>query len=349
MRQERGSRGRGAAAPPEGPSGVGVVRQVGRVSTFGDVLARCLYLAIRNGRIGDVRLAEEIFVLATRPEVHLRVLTADDAPWMVALDRAGYGGLRAFGWSEEKLAAELEEGIWASEEQVGWAVIVDGRPGGVAFARDLTSGDGLLDIRLSEEVRGRGVGREALRQLADHHFADHLDLRRLEGRTHEHNVPMQRAFNAAGFRLEARYRDAILQADGSYTSEWGYALTRHDWQDGRHRADDNGYDLHGLTFVLEDVTGPSHLPPGSRVKFLQEGRRVLARYAGGEVSEGEAAGILVGDVFTYRWVHDYGSRDNIVGGGGGRLQRRGDGRLELLDDWSRDYGGYGRHLWVERG
>lgn len=285
---------------------------------------------------------------ATRPEAHLRVLTSEDAAWMVALDRAGYGVLRPFGWAEEKLAAELEEGIWASEEQVGWAVIVAGKPSGVAFARNLTSRNGLLDIRLSEEVRGRGVGREVLRQLADHHFADHPSLRRLEGRTQEHNVPMQRAFNAAGFRLEARYRDAILEADGSYTAEWGYALTRHDWRAGRHRADDNGYDLHGLTFVLEDVEGPSHLPAGSLVKFFQEGRRVLARYGGGEITEGEAAGILVGDVFTYRWAHDHGSRDNILGGGGGRVQRRRDGRLELLDDWSRDYGPNGRHLWVQR-
>ena len=284
---------------------------------------------------------------ATRPETHLRVLTSEDAPWMVALDRAGYGVLRPFGWAEEKLAAELEEGIWASEEQVGWAVIVDGRPSGVAFARNLTSRNGLLDIRLSEEVRGRGVGREVLRQLADHHFADHPGLRRLEGRTQEHNVPMQRAFNAAGFRLEARYREAVAEPDGSYTAEWGYALTRHDWRAGRHRADDHGYDLHGLTFVLEEVEGPSHLPRGSQVRFLQEGRRVLARYGGGEVSEGEAAGILVDDVFTYRWVHDHASRDNIVGGGGGRVQRRRDGRLELLDDWSRDYGPNGRHLWAQ--
>ncbi|MFN2556918.1 MAG: GNAT family N-acetyltransferase [Nitriliruptorales bacterium] len=285
---------------------------------------------------------------ATRPETHLRVLTSEDAAWMVALDRAGYGVLRPFGWAEEKLAAELEEGIWASEEQVGWAVIVDGRPSGVAFARNLTSRNGLLDIRLSEEVRGRGVGREVLRQLADHHFADHPSLRRVEGRTQEHNVPMQRAFNAAGFRLEARYRDAILEPDGSYTAEWGYALTRHDWRAGRHRADDHGYDLHGLIFLLEDAEGPSHLPRGAWVKFFQEGRRVLARYGGGEISEGEAAGIIVGDVFTYRWVHDYSSRDNVVGGGGGRVQRRRDGRLELLDDWSRDYGPNGRHLWVQR-
>lgn len=283
-----------------------------------------------------------------RPEVHLRMLTAEDAPWMVALDRAGYGGLRPFGWLEGKLSAELEEGIWASEEQVGWAVIVDGQPAGVAFARHLTSGDGLLDIRLGEAVRGRGVGREVLRQLADHHFSDHKDLRRLEGRTHEHNVPMQRAFNAAGFRLEARYRDATAQPDGTFAAEWGYALTRQDWQAGRHRADEFGYDLHGLTFGLEDVEGPSHIARGSTVRFLQEGRRVLARYDGGKVSEGEVAGILLGDVFTYRFVHDYGDHDVVLGGGGGRVQRRGDGRLELIDDWSRDYGPYGRHVWVER-
>ncbi|HEX2026565.1 MAG TPA: GNAT family protein [Nitriliruptorales bacterium] len=285
-----------------------------------------------------------------RPEVHLRMLTAEDARWMVALDAAVRGFVHPFGWEEEKLAAELEEGILASEEQVGWAVVVDGRPAGVAFARDLTSGEGVLDIRLLESVRGHGVGREVLRQLADHHFADQPTLRRLEGRTHEDNVPMQRAFTAAGFLMEARYRDSFQEPDGTLASEWGYALTRHDWEAGRHRADDHGYNLHGLTFRLEN--GPdegAHMVPGSALKFLHEGRRLLARYGGGKVSDGEAAGIILDDQIRYRFVHRYMEHEIITGFGQVRVQRRADGRLELIDDFQRDKdGARGHHVWVER-
>ena len=233
------------------------------------------------------------------------------------------------------------------DEQVGWAVMVDGVPAGMAFARDLASGEGLLDIRLARDVRGRGVGREVLRQLADHHFAEVPGLRRLEGRAHEMNVPMQRAFNAAGFRLEARYRDAAALPDGSFASLWGYALTRQDWEAGRHHVDDDGYDLHGLAFSL-DGTDVGRMPKGSQSRFVQEGRRVLGVYSGGRVWQGEVAGILVGDVLTYRFVHHHGADDVVTGSGRARVQRRGDARLELIDDWETDDGRSGQHVWVER-
>lgn len=284
----------------------------------------------------------------TDPEVRLRVLTPEDADWLVHLDRAGDGLVRPFGWDIEKLAAEIAEGVWAAEEQVGWAVVVDGEPAGAAFARHLGSGDGELDIRLAEHVRGRGVGREVLRQLADHHFADHPGLRRLVGRTHENNVPMQRAFTAAGFRLEARYRGTFAEDDGTFTSEWGYALTREDWQAGFHRADDQGFDLHGLTFVLDATEGTDTMARGSVAKFLQEGRRVIAKYSGEEVTDGEAAGILLGDSFHYRFVHRYRDHDVVTGWGRSRVQRRGDRRLEIIDEWETDRDGTGRHVWVER-
>lgn len=285
-----------------------------------------------------------------QPEVHLRMLTPEDAGWLVELDRAGYDDLaRPFGWVEGKLAAELAEGVWASEEQVGWAVIVDGEPAGVAFARNLSSRDGILDIRLTHEARGRGVGREVLRQLADHHFADRPDLRRLEGRTHEDNVGMQRAFNAAGFRMEARYRESFEEPDGGVASEWGYALTRKDWEAGLHRADDAGYDLHGLTFVLDnEAQEPEQMAKGSIAKFLQEGRRVLISYSGGQVTDGEGAGVLVGDSLRYRFVHTWKDHETIKGWGHSRVQRRKDGRLEIVDEYETDEGPAGRHVWVER-
>jgi RimJ/RimL family protein N-acetyltransferase len=288
-------------------------------------------------------------VTAHEPEVHLRMLHGGDAGWMAAMDRTGYGDLPSYGWVEGKLAAELDEGVWATEDQVGWAVLVDGEPAGVAFAQSLTSGDGVLDIRLAECARGRGVGREVLRQLADHHFAENPGLRRVEGRTHEDNVPMQRAFNAAGFKMEARYREAIELADGTYGKAWGYALTRTDWEAGDHRADDAGYDLHGLVFELTQGGEPAQLGPGAVARFLQERNRVLVRYEGGKVTDGEAAGILLDDSFRYRFVHIWEHRDRVTGWGHARVQRRGDDRLEIIDTFERDDGERSAsHVWVER-
>jgi RimJ/RimL family protein N-acetyltransferase len=284
-------------------------------------------------------------------EVRLRMLTAGDADWVLDVDRETTPFARPIGWEHASLAEELEAGGWATDDQWGWAVLADGEPAGFAVVRDISSGDAVIDLRVSAAHRGRGVGREVLRQLADHHFAEHPELPRLSGRTHEQNVPMQRAFNAAGFRMEARYRDSFSLSGGAPASEWGYALTRADWQAGRHRADEHGYDLHGLRFEVEEVTGQDpHVVVGTIYKFLQEGRRILARYAAGDIVEGELAGTLVSDLLVYRYVHDLetdrGLR-TVTGGGRSRLQRRQDSRLELVNEWNGDDGRHGRQVLVE--
>jgi RimJ/RimL family protein N-acetyltransferase len=290
--------------------------------------------------------------VSTRHEVHLRVLTGDDAAWTVRLDETAtttYASDHA--WDVEKLAAELDEGVWASDERFAWAILIDGEPGGFVLVTGLSRPDADMDIRISPHLRGRGVGREVLRQLADHHFAANPGLVRLAGRAHEHNVPMQRAFNAAGFRMEARYRDSFQQADGDLASEWGYALTRGDWRAGRHRGDEHGYDLHGLSFATDEA-GDGQQHDGLLLKFLQEGRRALARYDSDDISDGELAGILVGDVLTYHYVHlvDVPGREptQVVGHGRARIQRRGDGCLEIVDEWDTPTGETGRRLLIER-
>ncbi|MFA9446664.1 GNAT family N-acetyltransferase [Egicoccus sp. AB-alg6-2] len=289
---------------------------------------------------------------ADRPEVHLRVLVSDDAEWIVEVDRATASALaRGYGWDVEKLAAELDEGVWASDDRWGWAIVVDGTPGGFTLVTGLDGEDARMSIRIAPQLRGKGVGREVLRQLADHHFQANPHLLRLHGRAHEHNVPMQRAFNAAGFRMEARYRDSYRATpDGPAANEWGYALTRGDWEGGRHRLAGRGYDLHGLWFEVDQtIEGPrGH---GLEFKFLQEGRRAIARYHAHRMTDGELAGILVDDVFRYRFVHTeerHTGGVEVVGRGRARLQRRGDGRLEVVDEWSDDTGAHGRRVLVER-
>lgn len=271
------------------------------------------------------------------PDVHLRVLTAEDARWVLEADRQGGRFVVRLPWeSDEKLAAELDEGIWASDERWAWAVVRDGNPVGFAMLTGLDGPDADIQMRIIADARGRGAGREVLRQLADHHFAANEQVRRIGGRTHEHNVPMQRAFNAAGFRMEARYRDAVTEEDGSTAAEWGYALTRQDWRDGMHRHDDDGYDLHGRVFVIDDVARGDPWR-GTRLRVLQEGARVIARYDGDGVVDGELAGILTRDTLRYHAAHDHGG-DFVRGHGWLRVQRRHDGRLELLDEWGPEHG-----------
>jgi RimJ/RimL family protein N-acetyltransferase len=280
------------------------------------------------------------------PDLHLRVLTAEDADWVLEADRQAGELAVTLPWdSGDALASALDRGEWATDEQWAWAVVRAGEPIGFVLVTGLDGPDAEVQIRIIADARGRGAGREVLRQLADHHFAASDAVRRLAGRTHERNVPMQRAFTAAGFRMEARYRDTLADADGSTASEWGYALTRHDWEEGRHRVDDDGYDLHGRTFLVEEDPSDERWV-GTNLRVLQEGRRVIARYDGPRAIDGELAGILTRDVVRYWAVHLREDAD-VVGHGRLLLQRRGDGRLELLDEWEPDHGTPRRRTYVE--
>ena len=287
----------------------------------------------------------------SRAEVHLRMPVAEDAAWLVATDRSASTAFAPpLGFEEPTLADELASGAWATDERFAWAVLVDGQPTGFALVVRDGPEDARVQLRISPAQRGRGAGREVLRQLADHHFADDPGLLRLTGRAHERNVPMQRVFHAAGFRMEARYRDSFEQAAGGRASEWGYALTRSDWEQGRHRTTADLLDLHGLTFLLEEtVEGPDL--PGLAVRFLQEGRRAIARYDADEVAEGELAGIMNGGILNYRFLHAAETGTELrptEGGGIMRVQRRDDGRLELVDRWTDADGQHGRRVLIER-
>jgi RimJ/RimL family protein N-acetyltransferase len=284
-------------------------------------------------------------------EVHLRMPVADDAAWIVATDRgAATAFAPALGFDEATLPQLLADGDWAQDARFGWAVLIDGEPAGFALVTSEGAGDAQVVLRIAPSQRGRGGGREVLRQLADHHFAADPTLERLTGRAHERNVPMQRVFHAAGFRMEARYRDSFEQPGGTRASEWGYALTRADWSKQRHRSSAETLDLHGLTFTLEEtVDGPD--APGLVVRFLQEGRRVIARYDADELNEGELAGLLNGGVLTYRFLHhvEDGAQVRLAEGNGiMRLQRRDDSSLELVDRWSDEEGRHGRRVLIER-
>ncbi len=286
-----------------------------------------------------------------RPEVHLRVLVPEDAGWVATMDRKSATSMaRPIGFVEDRLHEELEAGAWANDTRFGWAIIIDGATAGFALVVDGDGRDAEVLLRIGPKARGRGAGREVLRHLADHHFSASPELLRLTGRAHEHNVPMQRVFNAAGFRMEARYRDSFPQGDGTAASEWGYALTRADWEAGRHRSPESGYDLHGLSFELEETIEGAE-PTGLLVKFLQEGRRVIGRYTADHQLDGEAAGILSGDVLRYRFVHtaeDGTHVEEVLGRGRARLQRREDGRLEIVDKWSDERGAHGQQVLLQR-
>ena len=94
---------------------------------------------------------------------------------------------------------------------------------------DLDDGSPLLDIRIAETHRGRGVGTAAVSWVVDHLFSSYVELHRIEATTRHDNLPMQRVFDRCGFRLEGRMLEAWTNADGSRADTWTYAILRREW------------------------------------------------------------------------------------------------------------------------
>lgn len=84
-----------------------------------------------------------------------------------------------------------------------------------------------LQIRIgADDARGRGVGREALRQLVQYGF-DELDLHRIYLHVFATNERAIRLYERAGFRREGTLREGAL-IEGAWVDVLLMALLRHD-------------------------------------------------------------------------------------------------------------------------
>ena len=103
---------------------------------------------------------------------------------------------------------------------------------GTLRLEDLTDDAPLVDVRLAEAYRGRGLGAEVLRAAADHVFTTMPAVLRLEGQTREDNVAMRRTFLRCGWVKEAHYRDGWPVEGGEPVASVAYAILRRDWASG---------------------------------------------------------------------------------------------------------------------
>lgn len=87
----------------------------------------------------------------------------------------------------------------------------------------------LFDIKIKEEFRGKGIGKQALGWLTDFVFSNYLNKTRFEATTRIDNIAMRRVFENCGFVKEAQYRQAWPDAEGNRYDCTGYAILRSDW------------------------------------------------------------------------------------------------------------------------
>jgi RimJ/RimL family protein N-acetyltransferase len=116
--------------------------------------------------------------------------------------------------------------------EILFAIEVDGRPVGDAQARcsEQAMPPGVWEIGLDlweEADRGKGIGGEVVALLTRHLFARE-GAHRVQATTDVENVPMRRALERCGFRLEGVLRGFMPVADGPPRDHAMYAITRGD-------------------------------------------------------------------------------------------------------------------------
>jgi RimJ/RimL family protein N-acetyltransferase len=110
--------------------------------------------------------------------------------------------------TREAYAARLARTAEEEPDAAAFVVDVDGAPVGTAslFGFDMYARHAEAGITLTEAVRGRGIGTEAIRQLVRFGF-ERRNLRRIHLQAIASNAAALRAYEKAGFVVEGRLRE----------------------------------------------------------------------------------------------------------------------------------------------
>ena len=119
-----------------------------------------------------------------------------------------------------RVASDDVASFWIREgdEAIGLVRLLD--------LTDVDDGSPVFDLRIAENHRGRGIGRRAVTWLTDHLFRTYPALHRIEATTRDDNVAMQAVLARCGYRLEGRFVEAWLNADGTRSDTLVYAILR---------------------------------------------------------------------------------------------------------------------------
>lgn len=109
--------------------------------------------------------------------------------------------------AREQALARIDGGAWDGDDRRTWWLAEDGRRVGLVRADDLHDDTVMLDVRVADADRGRGLGVTALRLVAGEVFRT-TQASRLEGITRVDNLAMRRAFERAGWVQESHHRRA---------------------------------------------------------------------------------------------------------------------------------------------
>jgi RimJ/RimL family protein N-acetyltransferase len=94
---------------------------------------------------------------------------------------------------------------------------------------DVEVGSPLFDLRIAEEHRSRGIGRQAVQWLTNYLFTTYPALHRIEATTRDDNVAMQAVLTRCRYRMEGRLREAWTNDNGTRYDTLTYAILRREY------------------------------------------------------------------------------------------------------------------------
>jgi RimJ/RimL family protein N-acetyltransferase len=126
----------------------------------------------------------------------------------------------------------IADGAFTGPDHVVLRVDVDGAPEGLVVLDDLDEDVPMIDVRLAEAARDRGIGTELVRALATHVFDSFPAVSRIEAQTRDDNHAMRRVLARNGWVLAALARGPGPAHDGMHRDSVAYGLLRHDHRTG---------------------------------------------------------------------------------------------------------------------
>ena len=92
--------------------------------------------------------------------------------------------------------------------------------------------------------------------------------------------------------------------------------------------------LDGLTMFVSRTADNGVVDAQTRLRFVQRGARVAARYTGGRVARGWLVGRWDGDTLRFRYAQREDGRAIHAGRSVCQVQRLPDGRLQLIEHFA---------------
>ncbi len=127
----------------------------------------------------------------------------------------------------DQVDAAIQAGAWGdADTEALWIDHPEYGRVGVLRLEDLNDPTAMIDLRLAERWRGRGLGAEALDAATDRVFETRPAVLRFEGQTRADNVAMRRIFSRCGWTQEASYRDGWPVEGGEPLASVAYAILR---------------------------------------------------------------------------------------------------------------------------